>query len=287
MIARYEKRALSGTDRLLAQRYKNAKNLPHWHAEHEWICVESGRLTLTTDQGDHILSKGDFAFLKGEEIHSLSGTSDNVIAILKLAPLFVRPILGQKRLLSPVLQCSTVLMPLWNDLFTELREKREHWDLIAEGMALRLMAEMLRRESVQESEVKLHTAGEKFRQLLQWLSRNAPYATFEEAAAHMEFSAPYFSKYFQSMTGTTFTDYLNALRVSMATELVAEGRLEMTEVAMACGFGTIRNFNRVFKTYTGYTPRTLPRDYVFTHHVKGTRGEDFDPTLQETELLEL
>ena len=54
----------------------------------------------------------------------------------------------------------------------------------------------------------------------------------------------------------------------------------------ACGFNTIRNFNRVFKELTGYTPRTLPKDYRFIRSLKEYKDNGFDPTLHGSEILE-
>ena len=58
----------------------------------------------------------------------------------------------------------------------------------------------------------------------------------------------------------------------------------MTEISIACGFGTIRNFNRVFKEFTGYSPKKLPENYVF-YNFKDNDKKDFDPTLNCTVVL--
>ena len=51
-------------------------------------------------------------------------------------------------------------------------------------------------------------------------------------------------------------------------------------------FNTIRNFNRVFKEMTGYTPGTLPRDYSFACNLHRNGEGGFDPTLGCTVVLE-
>ena len=102
----------------------------------------------------------------------------------------------------------------------------------------------------------------------------------------MHFSEPYFSKVFHNIFGMTFTQYLNTLKVSAAVEKIAEGKMSMTEISIACGFGTIRNFNRVFKELTGYSPKKLPDNFIFVSGFKEDSHISFDPTLNCTEIVE-
>ena len=59
----------------------------------------------------------------------------------------------------------------------------------------------------------------------------------------------------------------------------------VTDVVTHCGFSTVRNFNRVFREVTGYTPRGSPSDIVVDtyHHAAGS--VDFDPTEQSSILM--
>jgi xylan 1,4-beta-xylosidase len=73
--------------------------------------------------------------------------------------------------------------------------------------------------------------------------------------------------------------------VSEAVEKIKEKKMNMTEISISCGFGTIRNFNRVFKLLTGYTPKSLPDNYSNIYNFKDTDEKSFDPTLNCTEIL--
>ena len=82
----------------------------------------------------------------------------------------------------------------------------------------------------------------------------------------------------------TFTQYLNTVRIAAALEKLKQGSMSVTEIAGSCGFNTIRNFNRVFKKYTGYSPCNIPSDYVFLCSLQD--GYGLDPTLTCTVILE-
>ena len=62
-------------------------------------------------------------------------------------------------------------------------------------------------------------------------------------------------------------------------------KMNMTEISISCGFGTIRNFNRVFKSLTGYSPKSLPSNYAYIYNFKDTDEKSFDPTLNCTEII--
>jgi YesN/AraC family two-component response regulator len=108
--------------------------------------------------------------------------------------------------------------------------------------------------------------------------------TFKEMAEYMHFSEPYFSKVFHNIFGMTFTEYLNTVKIAVAIEKVKENKMNTTDIASACGFNTIRNFNRVFKKLSGYSPNELPLNYVFMYCLKN--GCCLDPTLNCTIVLE-
>lgn len=78
--------------------------------------------------------------------------------------------------------------------------------------------------------------------------------TLDSLAAYAGFSRYTLSRMFRQHTGSTFTQYLNKRRVSMAEELLASTRMPVTQVALQCGFNSIATFNRVFRDVRGCTP---------------------------------
>jgi len=72
------------------------------------------------------------------------------------------------------------------------------------------------------------------------------------AAAHL---SPYhFCRVFRSATGMTVTEYLSRLRVEKAKTLLANPSARVSEVAFATGFGSISQFNMVFRKWAGKSP---------------------------------
>ena len=64
-----------------------------------------------------------------------------------------------------------------------------------------------------------------------------------------------FSRFFKSRTGRTAPDFINELRIGRACRLLAAEEHSVTEVALACGFNNLANFQRQFFRRLRTTPR--------------------------------
>ncbi|MBQ9063286.1 MAG: PocR ligand-binding domain-containing protein [Eubacterium sp.] len=65
----------------------------------------------------------------------------------------------------------------------------------------------------------------------------------------------YLSSLFRKVTGLTFKDYLNQIRIEHALELLKNTDYPIMEIAISCGFNDQSYFTKVFKKQTGMTPR--------------------------------
>jgi AraC-like DNA-binding protein len=55
-----------------------------------------------------------------------------------------------------------------------------------------------------------------------------------------------FSRFFRLHSGRTFPEFVNQLRVARACRLLAQSDLKIADIAFACGFSNLANFNRQF-----------------------------------------
>lgn len=66
----------------------------------------------------------------------------------------------------------------------------------------------------------------------------------------------YFSAYFRLKTGVTFTSWLRRVRVDRAMQLMHQGEISITQLAIVSGFGDVRTLERTFKRFVGIAPST-------------------------------
>lgn len=58
------------------------------------------------------------------------------------------------------------------------------------------------------------------------------------------------------MTGKTTTEYINEVRLKKSIELLKDGNMNITEIAINCGFNDVNYFSRLFKKRYGVSPPT-------------------------------
>lgn len=81
-----------------------------------------------------------------------------------------------------------------------------------------------------------------------------------DAASLINMSEVAFCRFFKKRTSKSFIEYLNNVRTSVATKLLADTAKPISEICYQCGFNNISNFNRCFKKKKGCTPTEF-RDY--------------------------
>lgn len=64
----------------------------------------------------------------------------------------------------------------------------------------------------------------------------------------------YVSDYFNKVLGTSFSNYINNLRLEHAVHLLKSGRTQLSDIAYSAGFNNDRTFRRLFKQKYGCSP---------------------------------
>lgn len=76
-----------------------------------------------------------------------------------------------------------------------------------------------------------------------------------EASRIAGMSYVYFSKYFKSRMGISFTEYVNRKRIAKASRMLAMSDRKMTDIAVSVGLENMAHFYELFKRFNGCTPK--------------------------------
>lgn len=79
--------------------------------------------------------------------------------------------------------------------------------------------------------------------------------TLVEIAQKANLSPTYLSKKFRRITGVTFKEYLNYIRIRRASQALLTTDDSITQIAADCGFNGSNYFKDIFRKTTGFSPR--------------------------------
>lgn len=80
--------------------------------------------------------------------------------------------------------------------------------------------------------------------------------TLQTMAKLLQYDYGYISKYFLQKTGMKYNYYLNLRRITQAGRMFRKREAEsIADAAYACGYSSVRSFNRNFKSICGKTPQ--------------------------------
>jgi len=97
---------------------------------------------------------------------------------------------------------------------------------------------------------------EIIKKAIQYISQNfSLQITLDDIAGIVHLNPAYFSTMFKASTGSSFKEYLNMIRIEDSKRLLANTDYSIIDIALATGFENQSYFSKVFKKYTGLTPR--------------------------------
>lgn len=79
--------------------------------------------------------------------------------------------------------------------------------------------------------------------------------SLQDVADQVHLNPAYFSSLFKQSTGSSFKEYLNMVRVEESKRLLSNTDYSIIDIAIAVGFEDQSYFSKVFKKYTGLTPK--------------------------------
>jgi AraC-like DNA-binding protein len=81
-------------------------------------------------------------------------------------------------------------------------------------------------------------------------------------SAEVNMSREHFCTLFHKSTGLRFIEYLTRIRIEKSAEWLRNSDRPVTEIALACGFQSISQFNRSFRAILGESPREFRKQLV-------------------------
>lgn len=248
----------------------------HWHNEMELIYIKKGKGTVTLDFDSHYVEAGDIIIVIPGQTHAISRLNnytmeyENIIFNIDMltskysdgvdtayfAPLlsgklnFNHIITKDDSYYSNIAQCinkADALLTYGSPKGYELAIKGYLYEFF---FALFSIA-----EETDKPKISSNKNLDKIKDVIKYIEENyRKPISIDEIAAVCNFSSSHFMKYFKKVMGTSFIDYLNDYRLSMASRLLLSSADNILDIAADCGYENLSYFNRLFKKKYGVTP---------------------------------
>lgn len=251
--------------------------LAHWHIDIEIVHVYEGQLRMTVNSETRILNAGETCICCSGDIHSFDSDDLQCNAILLF---FGTEIIGpaikwpeDSVFITPFIDAAAVkkygmrsdftqrVGDILADVYAEFSEKKDCYQVFIRSRLLELHGLITRnvpKKQNSPSHMKSFSMMNKMQNSLDYIHSNyMDDIKLTDIVTPTELGISQFSKLFKHMCGMSFVSYLNSIRVAKAEEMLISTGMPVTEIALECGFKSIRNFNRTFAALKGATPSNI------------------------------
>ena len=144
-----------------------------------------------------------------------------------------------------------------NQIFSDLLAEYEHAcdPTMLKALCSELVVLLHRKTELKQSVVSESAQSKQISQIITYINQEyAAELTLEQLASKFFLSPGHLSRIFKRCIGLTFSDYLREYRIKKAIELMADSKMNITEIALTVGFNSTNHFCKTFKALIKETP---------------------------------
>ena len=232
--------------------YNKCEYSYHFHKNFELIFVIDGYADICIDSREFALRKNEFILVLPNEIHSIYSNPPSKIWIGVFSKDYVSEfanMVNKKYTLNPVFKCTEVQLEyLKNTLLTP----GTPGIFTLKSCLYMICDNFLKNVVLKQKKAPYENTAHK---IIDYMENNFRQdITLGMIAKELGYEYHYFSRYFKNTFRTSFKSLLNQYRYEYAKELLLNSDKNISDIALDSGFGSIRNFNRIYKEITGECP---------------------------------
>lgn len=253
----------------------------HIHEAVEILFVEYGTFSFFAGDESFTAQKGDIFLIRSNEIHSTVAHSDekNGYYVLKFKPSFIFDFAKEGLAISYALKFiikSEGSVSLWRsdekstkNIYSKFLKLKNTYNeaLPCADMAMKIGAaevilaflrELIAHDTALSGSLPYSfesTTPAQIYKAIKYVNRHySEQINAKECALDSGMSYSYFSRSFKRITGKTFKEYLNEVRIKHAESLLMTTGMSVTEIALECGYNNVSYFIMIYKSMKGKTP---------------------------------
>lgn len=238
----------------------------HYHSEVEFIYVESGSILVGVNEEKRLLTQDDMVICCSNDIHYFESKDHSQVIILIFKPEMISLSVNWPNdfsFVSPFIPGGDPafkhIKQLLYDMMAEKEKAKPGYQMFIKAGLLELCGTLQRHWPSQSlnrsSRSKLESKRARIQQILSYIEENyQDDLSVEMISTHFQMEPSYFCRTFKRAVGMNFKTYLNSIRVLKAERKLISSDASIMDIALECGFNSIRTFNRVYKELMGCVP---------------------------------
>lgn len=260
----------------------NFEQAQHYHDYIQIWYVKHGECIHYFNGVPHKLTKGNIFVLPPNVPHSMSTSDMNNTELIGLEFLesfvneeiynksdnhlfdfaYIEPFIVSLDKIKPTFHLdgtvAKTIEELLEETLNEYEAREKYFELFIKANLLKILA-IITREYDKGIDKEKQNIIEKYKQAmndaLNYMRTNYQNKIYLEEVCRIATMSPtYFSYVFKQITGRTFTEYLNYLRIMKAKELLNSSNKTVSAISYEVGFNDPAYFDRVFKKEVGMSP---------------------------------
>lgn len=259
-------------------------NVPlHWHKEFELNYILLGQGEFICGDDRFTFREGDIIILQPDVLHAVCQSSDSVKLYDTLVfnadmlvgtgadrsslELFVPLVNGSLVIPSRISKRHSRYRELEvcvKEIFRNAKKNTPLNDIILKSELFRFFAILAESNDLRPADCTNTARSEKIRPALEFINGHfTENITIEQLADISHLSKSYFMSCFKNAAGIGATRYINQIRINAVCELLRTDDRNVSELAFACGFTNLANFNRQFLRQIGVSPKEYRKRYGY------------------------
>lgn len=245
----------------------------HFHDEVEFLRVESGEFLCHAGGEDYTAHAGDVIYISSRVPHATEtlqyGTNSTLIQFAVENYINNSDLPGSKSLYRfitnsedavHVFKCDSdenrMLSSFIDRICEEISNKNTGYEHFVTAGIHSIIGLLYRLKLMQNTESFFNNKYiDKIMPALKYIDVHySEQITLEALSATVSMNPSYFCRVFKKATNSTFTEYLNFVRVIKSERLLTSNSGSVSDIALDVGFSSVSYFNRIFKRFKSLSP---------------------------------
>lgn len=245
----YESERSISADYFYSQFDENLNFPAHIHHSFEYVYCFEGEICLNINENTYKLTKGQATVIFPSEIHSYLTSEYSKTCLFVFSTSYINSFYEKyktKKAANPVFdfaEYKNINLAIMNAQNNKYLLKSFFYFIIAK------FAENTSFISYNEKAQNLTL------QIVEYVSANyTKKPSLHEISNQLGYSYNYISGFIKKIFHLNFMQLVNRYRIGLAQNMLTDTSENINNIALACGYESVRNFNRNFLAITGFTP---------------------------------